>query len=118
MAGSNMLRYTCVIMASNFNSTMFMLQKWSNEDNRKFDTVRTIELDIVNDNTSREVCRGADCSLFYDNENNDYLTMGNCKKENLCTKINFIKDSIFISKGIQSSTCESLNFSKHLKNWK
>ena len=91
-------------MATTFSSTSFLLQ---NGQMRIIENsnMRRIELDIVDDNTSREVCRGSNCSLFYDNKSNDYLTMGNCKKEKLCTKINFIKDSIFISKGIQSSTC-------------
>lgn len=105
-------------MATTFSSTSFLLQKWSNEDESKLQNLRRIELDIVEDTSIREVCRGAKCSLFYDNNISDYVTMGECKKDILCTQTKIIKDSLFVTKGSHSITNDSMNFSTQLRNWK
>ena len=105
-------------MAITFSSTSFLLQKWSNNADKKLSNMRRIELDIVEDKSTREVCRGSNCSLFYDNKSNEYMTMGNCKKNILCTQTKMIKDSLFLTTGVHSITNESMNFSEQLSNWK
>ena len=49
-------------MATTFNSTSFLLQKWSNDDNKELSNMRRIELDIVEDNSAREV---VEVQLFF-----------------------------------------------------
>jgi hypothetical protein len=105
------------IMSSQF-STSFFLSQWAQEEDKVPAAARRrIELDVVEDPHSREVCVGHNCSLYYNSDSEDYITMGKCARASLCTESRIIKDRLYIKDGNISRTVDCLNYEKQLLNW-
>ena len=79
--------------------------------------MRQIELDIVEDPSTREVCQGTSCSLYYDTSSTDYVTSGNCSRNSLCTETRIMKDSLYVRQGVISNTNKCVNYGTQLKDW-
>lgn len=114
----NMLNILLSGMTSTFNSTVFFLSKLGQEETKKRPGMRQIELDIVEDPHTRQVCQGASCNLYYNDHSTGYLTTGNCQRSSLCTETRILKDSLFLEQGNISNTTSCVNFDVQLKTWK
>lgn len=102
--------------SSQFYSTSFFLSQWAQDDN--LDKKRSlIELDIVEDPNTREVCSGSSCSLFFDSKSGDYVSTGKCNRGTLCTETRILKDGLFIQEGQISTTSQCVNFDIQLNRW-
>jgi len=104
-------------MSTSFNSTSFFLSKWAEDKPEKKPRLRRIELDIVEDPSVREVCQGGNCSLFYDSDEQDYITAGACQRQSFCTETRILKDGLFVKTGNVSSTNKCVNYDHQLKMW-
>ena len=102
---------------SQFSSTSFFLSKWAQEDKINNSGKSRIELDIVEDPSTREVCNGDNCSLFYDSVNDEYITTGKCTRNTFCTETRIMKDGFFVETGLISQTINCVNYNHQIKNW-
>ncbi len=102
-----------------FHSTAFYLDQWAGE-NKTIESTRpnpVIE-DIKANENNRRVCKGSECSLYFNKIVGNYHSLGCCERNNLCTEARILKDKLFIKEGLISNTMNSLNYEIQLLNWK
>jgi len=104
---------------SKFQSTSFYLAQWANKsapvpNPNKRDPVL---IDIVENHTSRRICVGNTCGLYYESKDKMYQTVGDCKRNTLCTEMRIIKDKLYLKSGSESNTAKCIDYPSQLKSW-
>lgn len=104
---------------SNFQSTSFYLNQWSNKSLAKIEINRRdpILLDIVESTSTREVCKGDGCGLFYESDDQSYQTVGDCVRTTLCTETRILRDKVYVKTGSNSNTVNCISHPNQLKTW-
>lgn len=104
---------------SKFQSTAFYLAQWANKEQEKPEIVAKspVLLDIVENEDTRQVCKGDNCALYYNRESKDYENIGSCKRNTLCTETRILRDAYYIKTGSNSTALNCINHPKQLKSW-
>ncbi|MHA2253197.1 MAG: hypothetical protein ACXAD7_22740 [Candidatus Kariarchaeaceae archaeon] len=105
--------------STQFRSSSFYLSQWASEEQSVQTPSRPdpIALDIVESQTTRQVCEGTNCSLYFDQAVDIYQTIGCCQRSTLCTEARILKDKLYVKKGSVSNTIHSVNHENQLLNW-
>jgi hypothetical protein len=102
-----------------FRSSSFYFAQWASEERKLREPSRPDpkELDVVESTTSRQVCEGSQCSLFFDQIDETYQPLGACDRGTLCTEARILKDLYYVRTGSISATNGGINYESQLLNW-
>ena len=108
-----------ILLMSTFRSTSFYLAQWANKTEKAPEAVikSPLFLDIVESVDTREVCKGDQCALYYNEKSQSYENFGDCVRKSLCTETRIVRDIYFLKTGSISATLNSISHPNQLKNW-